>query len=89
MSTINALRETFPENQFVRNHSIITEGGQSVQFMPSKVVIESHVNLNIMARSSGGTDMGNLGAVIPCIQPYSSGAIGGTHSCNYEIKYPS
>ena len=156
MSAINALRETFPHKQNVRNHSIITEGGTSVVHMPSKVVIESHIraydyevlktvnekinrayaavalafgaqvtiedlelympendcnnsqlvqiayevgcdllgqeNVKINRerdrRSPGGTDMGNLGAVIPVIQPYSTGAVGMALSSDYQIEYP-
>ena len=36
----------------------------------------------------GGSDMGNIGAVIPVIQPFSSGMTGGCHASNCEIKYP-
>ena len=32
--------------------------------------------------------MGNIGAVIPCIQPLSTGAVGEAHSHTYQIKYP-
>ena len=156
MNEVNALRECFPEKEFVRNHAIITEGGQNVLFLPSKVVVEAHVraydyhvlrdvnqkinrayaaaamafgalveiedlemylpendcdnpelsriayevgcdlfgeenvtmDLNPFARSCGGTDMGNIGAVMPCIQPISHGDFGGAHTCNYEVKYP-
>lgn len=154
MNAINALRETFPANQFVRSHSIITKGGETVQHIPSEVIIESNVRafnynvlkninekinrayiagavafgaqviiedlemylpendidspllvniayevgcdlfgkenvrLNLQSRGGGGTDMGNIGAVIPCIQPLSTGAVGEAHSHTYQIKYP-
>ena len=154
MNAINALRETFPENQFVRSHAIITKGGETVQHIPSEVIVESNVRaydyqtlkttneklnrayvagavafgaqvkiedlemylpendtdspqlmniayevgcdlfgkenvgLNLRNRSCGGTDMGNVGAVMPCIQPLSKGAVGAAHSQNFQIKYP-
>lgn len=40
---INSLRETFKEEYFVRIHSIITKGGDSVNTVPDEVVIESYV----------------------------------------------
>ncbi len=40
---INSLRETFNEKYFVRIHSIITKGGDSVNSVPDEVVIESYV----------------------------------------------
>ena len=36
----------------------------------------------------GGSDMGNVGAVMPVIQPFSSGMNGWGHTANCEIKYP-
>lgn len=36
----------------------------------------------------GGTDMGNVGAVMPVIQPFSSGIDGWGHNPNCKIKYP-
>lgn len=154
MNAINALRESFPENQFVRSHSIIAKGGETVQHIPSEVIVESNVRafdyktlknsnekinrayvagavafgaqvkiedlemylpendidspqliniayevgcdlfgkenvcLNLQNRGCGGTDMGNIGAVIPCIQPLSTGAVGTAHSHTFQIKYP-
>ncbi|MBQ0099774.1 MAG: amidohydrolase [Firmicutes bacterium] len=40
---INSLRETFTEEDFVRFHSIITKGGDSVNVVPAEVKIESYV----------------------------------------------
>ena len=37
------------------------------------------IDFDERGRSPGGTDMGNLGAVIPVIQPYSTGMTGGCH----------
>lgn len=156
MNTINALRETFPHKSNVRIQSVITRGGETVQFMPSEVVIESNVraydydvlkdvnekanraytaaavafgaevtiedleifipennsnvselaniacevgcdlygeeNANIDLsrddRSPGGTDMGNVGSVIPTIQPHLCfpGAFG--HSIKFRVDDP-
>ncbi len=43
ISAINNLRETFKDEDHIRVHSIITEGGSSVNVVPNKVVIESYV----------------------------------------------
>ena len=158
MNAINALRETFPYNSNVRIHSIITKGGESVQLMPSEVVIESNIraydydvlmNVNEKAnrayaasaaafdakvtiedlemyipednkkvpslveiahkvgcelygyenshlsidgnyshRSPGGTDMGNVGAVIPTIQPHLYSPEVRNHSVDFSVKNP-
>ena len=156
MNAINALRETFPHNNNVRIQSIITQGGESVQYMPSQVIIESNVraydynvlkdvnekvnrayagaaaamgtevtiedleiyipednlknsqlvdiahevgcelfgaensrvNLSWGNRSPGGTDMGNVGSVMPTIQPHlcSRGLRG--HSVSFRVENP-
>ncbi len=43
ISATNYLRETFKESDFIRFHSIITEGGASVNVVPDEIVIESYV----------------------------------------------
>ncbi len=43
LNAVNALRETFKEEDYVRFHSIITKGGESVNAIPEEVVIESYV----------------------------------------------
>ncbi len=43
ISATNYLRETFKEEDVVRFHSIITNGGSSVNVVPDEVVIESYV----------------------------------------------
>ena len=43
ITSINSLRETFWEKDFVRVHSIITKGGDSVNVVPDEVIIESYV----------------------------------------------
>ncbi len=42
-SACNALRETFKDEDHVRFHSIITKGGDAVNAIPEKVVLESYV----------------------------------------------
>lgn len=43
MEAANALRETFPDNDHIRFHPIITYGGTAVNAIPNKVLVESYV----------------------------------------------
>ena len=43
LSAINAIRETFRDNDHIRVHPIVDIGGNSVNIIPDKVVIESYV----------------------------------------------
>ena len=43
LNAINALRETFRDDEHVRVHPIITSGGASVNIIPSKATIQSYV----------------------------------------------
>ncbi len=43
MNAVNALRETFQDDQHIRFHPIITSGGESVNAIPDKVRMESYV----------------------------------------------
>ena len=43
INVINSLRETFIDDEHIRFHSIITQGGQAINTVPDKVVIESYV----------------------------------------------
>ena len=43
MSAVNALRETFRDQEHIRFHPIITEGGTVVNAIPDHVVVESYV----------------------------------------------
>ena len=43
LSACNAVRETFPDEENVRFHPIITEGGASVNIIPSRTAVESYV----------------------------------------------
>ena len=43
MTAANALRETFVDNEHIRFHPIITEGGVAVNAIPEKAKVESYV----------------------------------------------
>ncbi|MBE6642807.1 MAG: amidohydrolase [Ruminococcaceae bacterium] len=42
-NAVNALRETMVDGQYVRIHSIITNGGQMVNAIPSEIAVETQV----------------------------------------------
>lgn len=48
LSAINALRETFREEDLIRVHPIITNGGAAVNAIPSDVNLESYVRGNTL-----------------------------------------
>ena len=147
LSAINALRETFREDDLIRVHPIITKGGDVVNVIPSDVRLETFVrgatleaiaaaakkvdralgggayamgakvviqdipgymplhedgNLRDIAfeclakmgiedteyqdhLGTGSTDMGDLSAVMPVLQPYVGGAQGQLHSKDFCI----
>ena len=43
LNAINAIRETFQEQDLVRVHPIITKGGNAVNAIPDEVIIESYI----------------------------------------------
>ncbi|MFC7204435.1 amidohydrolase [Haloferax namakaokahaiae] len=43
MNAVNALRETFADEDYVRVHPIITRGGDGVNVVPAEVTMESYV----------------------------------------------
>ena len=43
LSAVNAIRETFKEKDLIRVHPIITCGGDAVNAIPARVVVESYV----------------------------------------------
>ena len=43
LDAVNALRETFKDEDHIRSHSIISKGGLSVNAVPDEVIIESYV----------------------------------------------
>lgn len=151
MSVVNSLRETFKDEDHIRFHPIITEGGQAVNAIPSLVRVESYVrgasfeaivdvnqrvnralaasaaayganvhlgdrpgyapldNNELMKKAAmevvaeflgsenvassdhwdtGCTDVGDVSAVIPSIQPYIGGCTGIGHGNNYQVADP-
>lgn len=151
IQAVNALRETFLDNEHLRFHPIITEGGDSVSSIPWRVSLDSFVRgasvdsmkkynvsinralsaagaalgarvviedlpgytplhtdptLRSIAKevvleefgedclddsdfwSGGCTDLGDISSIMPCIQPYSSGASGLAHGADYSIASP-
>lgn len=43
LAAVNAIRETFKEEDLIRVHPIITKGGNAVSAIPDEVVVESYV----------------------------------------------
>jgi amidohydrolase len=147
LAAINALRETFVDEDHVRVHPIITRGGDVVSAIPADVKLETFVRgasasaiqdahrkvdralqagalalgarlelttvpgylpmeqsagmLELFRRNaedlvgvahvgrvghrSGGTDMGDLGHVMPVLHPFAAGASGITHGADFRI----
>ena len=148
LNAINAIRETFPEQDLIRVHPIITQGGGAVNAIPDQVIIESYVrgatleaiektnkkvnralcgaalslgaNIDIQDVpgyapfincdeliavveeavsmlpdmefkryehfSTGSTDMGDLSAIMPTVQPCLPGAEGILHGSNFVFS---
>lgn len=60
INVINSLRETFKDDDHVRFHSIITNGGDSVNTVPEKVVVNSYVRgANIDAINDANNKINN------------------------------
>ena len=76
INAVNAIRETFKENDAVRVHPIITNGGAIVNAIPETVTIESYVRGN------------SFDAIIDANQKVNSALVGGALSLgtNIEIK---
>ena len=58
-NAINMLRETFKEEDYIRIHGIIDEGGQTVNSIPEKVVYECYVrslNSNALLKTAEKVD---------------------------------
>jgi amidohydrolase len=147
---INALRETFRDEDHVRVHPIITRGGDVVSAIPADVRVETfvraassealasanrkvdralragalalgaqlelttvagylplrqdqqlmdlfranaeqvvgHENVKNMGHRTGGTDMGDLGHVLPVLHSFSTGASGIMHGANFRLDDP-
>lgn len=152
LQAVNALRETFREDQKIRVHGIITNGGTASNVIPDEVRLElavrgaevdtiravaakvdralvgaavslgaqieirnqpgytplqndppflalfkecaevisgaEKVNIDCGNWSTGSTDMGDMCAVMPTIQPYATGAVGKGHGADYRIADP-
>lgn len=152
LQAVNALRETFREDQKIRVHGIITNGGTAANVIPDEIHLElavrgaevetiraiskkvdralvgaavslgaqieirnqpgytplrndqpflsvfrecaevisgsEKVNIDRSNWSTGSTDMGDLCAVMPTIQPYATGAVGKGHGADYRIADP-
>ena len=43
LSAVNALREKFVDDEHIRFHPILTEGGDAINVIPSRVVLESYL----------------------------------------------
>ena len=148
LAAINALRETFRDEDAVRVHGIITRGGSSVNIVPDEVAVEMYIrakttdclrdinskidralraggigvgadveitgfpgylplqndkNLQtiwkhntelVLGRGhvgdgghfAGGTDMGDLSQILPCIHPLLSGGCSGSlHGTDFMV----
>lgn len=149
LNAINALRETFRDNDHIRVHPIITAGGSAVNAIPDTVKLESYIRgatmdaitaannkvnravaasaaamgakvhlqdipgywprhypqdgiqavLEAMEQvldvasydgdwSTGCSDLGDVGAVMPALHPNISGASGKTHGDDFQITDP-
>ncbi|MBR6772873.1 MAG: amidohydrolase [Clostridia bacterium] len=149
MNAINALRETFEDEDHTRVHPIVTFGGDAVNAIPETVKLESYVRgarmekivaanrkinraisasaaalgANVRIKDIPGywprrysflgckaveeafacvvddvridnswegscSDMGDVGAVMPALHPYISGATGKDHGNDYRISDP-
>ncbi len=67
LSAINSLRETFKEEDLIRVHPIITNGGAAVNAIPSDVTLESYVRgktLEAIERENKKVNRALIGAAI-------------------------
>ena len=147
LAAINALRETFVDDDHVRVHPIITRGGDIVSAIPADVRMETFVRASTaeaieaanrkvtralkagalalgaqveitsvpgylpmrqdpglcqlfranaeqvvgrehvgeVGHRAGGTDMGDLGHVMPVLHPFAGGATGAGHGGDYRL----
>lgn len=67
LQAIHAQRETFPEGQYVRVHSIIRKGGESVSTVPADVQLETMVRAKTVAAV--------LDAAVKAKRCYQAGAL--------------
>jgi amidohydrolase len=65
MQAVNALRETFVDNEHIRFHPIVTTGGDAVNAIPADVVMESYVRgatMEAILRENGRVNRALAGA---------------------------
>lgn len=81
LSAVNAQRETFLEEHNIRVHGIITEGGQTINSIPERVVIEAYVR--------GGTLEAIVDANLKVDRAFKAGAyaVGGECTIENTIGY--
>ncbi len=82
LNAINALRETFVDDEHIRVHPIITKGGDAVNAIPSEVVLETYIRgVNMDAiyeankrinRALAGTAASMGAKVVICDRPGAS-----------------
>ncbi|MBR2802035.1 MAG: amidohydrolase [Erysipelotrichaceae bacterium] len=76
LSGVNMLRETFREEDVVRLHGIVTDGGNTVNSIPDKVVYECYV------RSVNAEALQKISAEVDRMAEHCAAAFGG--SCEIE-----
>lgn len=152
LMAVNSIRETFQEEDYIRVHPIITKGGDSVNVIPSEVLLETFVRGKTLAailkanervdrallggaislgaqveiedfggylplevsaefrdfgekimtelvsreeiyrdisHGTGSTDMGDLSALMPVLQPSLGGVAGSMHGSDYRVQDPA
>jgi len=147
LAGINAVRETFRDEDRIRVHPIITRGGDVVSAIPADVRLETFIrgvsseavetanrkvdralkagalalgatlelttvagyqplrqdqtlielfranaeelvgrdNVKTVGHRTGGTDMGDLGQVMPVLHPFTTGATGTMHGADFQL----
>jgi amidohydrolase len=147
LAGINGLRETFPDDDHIRVHPIITRGGDVVSAIPADVRMETFVrgattesievahvkvdralqagalalgarlelttvpgylpmhqdprliemfrrnaealvgaeHVGQVGHRAGGTDMGDLGHVMPVLHPFAAGVSGASHGADFAV----
>ena len=80
-TSVNALRETFKEEDMIRIHGIIKEGGQTVNSIPERIVYECYVrSLNLEAMNEVSRKVDNAAI-------HSAKAIGASASIKNSPGY--
>jgi len=67
INAVNALRETFKEDDYIRFHPIITNGGQMVNAIPETVTIETYIRgktYEAMKKVNGSINRALIGAAL-------------------------